>query len=147
MEVIDFIIGEEYALSKHEGGNAIKITIYGELSSRSRRNKFRYLGPLISDDGTCTEIKSKIAVAKNLNNSRRELLSKKMNKDLKKKLIKTFVWSDHVVWKNWLKGRKKEREEEKNGVSCCWTKSKIDETTYEIIKYWTVNWRNCWEIG
>ena len=46
--------------SKREGGNAIKITIGEQVVEQV--NQFRYLGSLMSDDGTCTaEIKSKIA--------------------------------------------------------------------------------------
>ena len=57
-------------------------------------NNFRYFELLILDYGTCTaDIKNRIAIEKNAFNKRRELLSKRMSKDLEKKVIKTIVWS------------------------------------------------------
>ena len=76
---------------KREGGNPINIKIEGQEVEQV--NQFRYLGSLISDDGTCTaEIKSRIAMAKNAFNKRRKLFSKSLSKDLKKKVIMTIVW-------------------------------------------------------
>ena len=50
--------------SKREGDNAINVTIDEQLVDQV--HQFRYLGSLISDDGTCTaKIKSRIAMAKN----------------------------------------------------------------------------------
>ena len=76
--------------SKREGDTAIIITIVGQLEVE----QFRYLESLISNDDTCTtEIKSRIAIAKNVFNRRKELFSNRMSKDLKKIVIKTIVWS------------------------------------------------------
>ena len=75
--------------SKREGGNSIKIMIEGQLVEQV--NKFRFLGTLISDDGICAaETKSKIAMAKNAFNKRRELFSQ-LSKELKKRVIMTIV--------------------------------------------------------
>ena len=48
-------------------------------------NQFRYFRSLISDDGNGTaEIKNRIAIGKNAFNKRRELISKRLSKELKK---------------------------------------------------------------
>ena len=55
--------------------------------------KFRYLGVIITEDGRCdVEIKT-IGMAKGAFNKRRELLSQRMDRKLKKKIIKAVVWS------------------------------------------------------
>ena len=52
------------------------------------------MGSLISDNGTCiTEIKIRIAMAKNAFNKRIELFSKVLSKKLTKNLIMTIIWS------------------------------------------------------
>ncbi|CAF1496207.1 unnamed protein product [Didymodactylos carnosus] len=96
--------------SKKEGGNPVNITIDGQVVEQV--NQFRYLGSLISDDGTClAEIKSRIAMAKKAFNKRRELLTKRMSTKLKKKVIKTVVWSVALygseTWTNWLNEKDK----------------------------------------
>ena len=58
---------------------AINIMIVGHLVEQV--NQFRYLGSLISDK---SEKKSRIALAKNVFNKRRELFSKRLSKQLKK---------------------------------------------------------------
>ena len=60
-------------------------------------NQFRYLGALIIDVVT-TDNKSIIAMAKNDFNKKREFLSIRMKKDLKKKVIKTIFFELRVVW-------------------------------------------------
>jgi len=56
--------------------------------------QFRYLGSLITEEGTCVaEIKSRIAMAKDAFNKRRELLTNRLSKELKKKIVMTLVWS------------------------------------------------------
>ena len=103
--------------SKQEGDNSINITIEGQRVEQV--NQFRYLGSLISDDGTFTaEIKCRIAMSKNAFSKRRELFSKRLSKELKKKVIMSIVWSvalygsetwtlrkyerDGAIWKNQL---------------------------------------------
>src|SRR6218665_2066044 len=74
-----------------KGEGVINITIDGEILEQVER--FRYLGALITSDGRCeTEIKTRIGMAKNAFNQRKELLSKNLNKDIKKKIIKAIIW-------------------------------------------------------
>src|SRR6218665_1243138 len=75
-----------------KGEGEINITIDGETLEQVDR--FRYLGDFITSDGRCeTEIKTRIGMAKNAFNQRKELLSKSLNKDIKKRIIKAIVWS------------------------------------------------------
>ena len=56
--------------------------------------KIRYLGAMITEDGRCdVEIKTRIGMAKDVFNKRRELLTQRMDRKLKKKIIKAVVWS------------------------------------------------------
>ena len=112
--------------SKREGGNSINIMIEGQWVEQV--NQFRYLGSLISDDGTCTaEIKSRIAMAKNAFNKRRELFSKRLSKELKKKVIMTIVWSVALYG------------------SETWTLRKYERDRLEAFEMWT--WRNMENIS
>jgi len=52
------------------------------------------LGSILTNDGRCTcEIKCRIAIAKAAFNKKRTLFTSKMDLDLKKKLVKCYVWS------------------------------------------------------
>jgi len=55
---------------------------------------FKYLGSTMTEDGRCeTEIKVRIALAKEAFSTRRELLTKSFRKEVKKKIVKTLLWS------------------------------------------------------
>jgi len=74
------------------GEGVINITIDGEILEQVER--FRYLGAFITSDVRCeTEIKIRIGMAKNAFNQMKELLSKNLNKDIKKRIIKAIIWS------------------------------------------------------
>jgi hypothetical protein len=50
---------------------------------------FKYLGSMLTNDGRCTrEIKSRIAMAK-----KKTLFTSKLDLNLRKKLIKCYIWS------------------------------------------------------
>ena len=54
----------------------------------------KYLGSMLTDDERCTcEIKSKIAMAKAAFNKKKNLFTSKLDLNLKKKLVKCYVWS------------------------------------------------------
>src|SRR6476469_9097243 len=56
-------------------------------------SKFRYLGSLISEDGKCfDDVKTRIGIAKDAFNKRKDLLTRSIRVDLKKRLVKTLVW-------------------------------------------------------
>ena len=53
-----------------------------------------YLGSMITNDGRCTrEIKSRIAMAKAAFSKKKTLFTSKLNLNLRKKLLKCYVWS------------------------------------------------------
>ena len=55
---------------------------------------FRYLGHTLTEDGRCeTEIKCRIAQAKESFGDRKELLTKNLKKSTKVKIVKTLVWT------------------------------------------------------
>jgi hypothetical protein len=55
---------------------------------------FKCLGSMLTNDGRCTcEIKSRIAMAKAAFNKKRALFTSIMNLELRKKLVKCYIWS------------------------------------------------------
>ena len=55
---------------------------------------FKYLGSVLTRDGYCTrEIKMRIAIAKEAFNRKMSLLTRKLNNELEKKLIRSHIWS------------------------------------------------------
>ena len=77
-------------VSKKDGGT-VSIMIDGQRVEQVKT--FKYLGSVIAEDGRCMDdIKQRIGCAKDAFNKRKELLSKSMNKVLKKRLVKVLVW-------------------------------------------------------
>jgi len=55
---------------------------------------FKYLGSILTNDGRCTcEIKCRIAMAKAAFNKKRALFTSTLDLELRKKLVKCYVWS------------------------------------------------------
>ena len=78
-------------VSKNEG-EVIKITVDGRIIEQV--SSFKYLGSVISEDGRSNkEVITRIALAKEAFNRRRELLTKSWNRGLKKRMVKILVWS------------------------------------------------------
>jgi len=58
---------------------------------------FKYLGSILTDDGRCTcEIKSRITMAKAAFNKKKNLFTSKLHLNLRKKLVKYYVWNMSV---------------------------------------------------
>ena len=75
-----------------KGGGKIVIYVNGERIEQV--TKFKYLGALVTEDGKCdVEIRSRLAMATDAFNKRKELLSRRMNIDTKKRVVKALVWS------------------------------------------------------
>ena len=56
--------------------------------------QFCYLGSMITTDAKChVEIKRRIAMGKDAFYKRKELMRGKLNKNLKKRIIKSMIWS------------------------------------------------------
>jgi len=55
---------------------------------------FKYLGSLLTEDGRCTcEIKSRIAMAKAAFNKKKNIFTRKLDLNLRKRLVRCYVWS------------------------------------------------------
>jgi len=55
---------------------------------------FKYLGSMLTNDGRSTrEIKSRIAMAKAAFNKKKALFTSKLDLNLRKKLVKCYIWS------------------------------------------------------
>src|SRR6478609_11429270 len=75
-----------------EMGERVNITVEGQ--SVEQVSKFRYLGSIISEDGRCLDdVKTRIGMAKDAFKKRKELLTRSIREDLRKRLVKTLVWS------------------------------------------------------
>src|SRR4029077_425302 len=78
-------------VSKNVGGE-LNITINGNRIEQV--SCFKYLGTTMTEDGRCEiEIKTRIALAKEAFNNRKELLTKRFSKVVKEKIVKTLVWT------------------------------------------------------
>ena len=55
---------------------------------------YKYFGSMLTNDGRCTrEIKSRIAMAKAAFSKKKTLFTSKLDLNLRKKLIKCYIWS------------------------------------------------------
>jgi len=73
-------------------GDEISILINGKKIDQVQ--SFKYLGSTMTEDGKCeTEIKIRIALAKETFSKRKELLTKRFSKNVKKKIVKTLIWT------------------------------------------------------
>jgi hypothetical protein len=89
---------------------------------------FDYLGSMITNDARCTrEIKSRIAMAKAAFNKKKNLFTSKLDLNLRKKLIKCYIWSIALY-----------------GAEM-WTLRKIDQTYLESFEVWC--WRRMEKIS
>ena len=99
---------------------------------------FKYLGSTITNNGECTnDIRTRIALAKAAFNSRRSLLTGKLDLKLKKKLVKCYVWSVALYGAETWTLRKKERNYLEAFEMWCWRRmekiSYMDRITNEEV--------------
>jgi HJR/Mrr/RecB family endonuclease len=79
-------------LVSKEAGKKMKIVIDGKEVEQVDR--FKYLGSMLTEDGkSMTDIKVRVAMAKEAFGKRSELLVRKMSKKVKKRIVKCLVWS------------------------------------------------------
>jgi hypothetical protein len=89
---------------------------------------FNYLGSMITNDARCTrEIKSRIAMAKAAFNKKRNLFTSKLDLNLRKKLVKCYIWSITLY-----------------GAET-WTLRKMDQNYLESFEMWC--WRRMEKIS
>src|SRR6476619_6464806 len=73
------------------GGERVNITVEGQ--STEQVHKFRYLDSLISEGGRCLDdVKTRIGMTKDAFNKRKELLTRSIRVNIRKRLVKTLVW-------------------------------------------------------
>ena len=59
-----------------------------------KKKCYKYLGSMLTNDGRCTcESKSRIAMAKAAFSKKKTLFTRKLELNLRKKLIKCYIWS------------------------------------------------------
>lgn len=106
-------------------------------------SQFKYLGAMITEDGRSEkEVKVRIAMAKNTFSKRRELLTRNMSREVKKKIVKTVVWSVALFGcETWT--LRKEEIRRLNALEMwmwrrmekiSWTERKTNEEVLHIIK-------------
>ena len=67
---------------------------YWHISWSESLESFKYLGSILTNDGRCTcEIKCRIAMAKAAFNKKRTLFTSTLDLELRKKLVKCYIWS------------------------------------------------------
>ena len=123
-----------------KGDGAVNITLEGQKVEQVM--KFKYLGSWITADGRCElEVKSRIGMAKAAFAKRKELLTKKMNRCVKKKIIKTVIWSTALyAAETWM--LKKEETRRLNALEMwlwrrmekiSWTAKKTNEEVLQVV--------------
>jgi hypothetical protein len=61
--------------------------------------EFNYLGRMITNDARCArEIKARIAMAKAAFNKKKTLFTSKLDLELRKKLVKCYIWSSIALY-------------------------------------------------
>ena len=77
----------------HKVGTSVKVNIKIDGQSIEQVKCFKYLGSNITEDGrSLVDVKSRIALAKDAFNKRKELLTKGLSKKLKKRMVKILIW-------------------------------------------------------
>ena len=108
-----------------KGGGTVKIIIDGQQVEQVQH--FQYLGTWISDDGRCErEIKARIGIAKETFRNHKELLTRNFSKTLKRKIVKTVIWTTVLY-----------------GAEC-WTLKKEEVRKLEAFEMWV--WRRMEKI-
>jgi hypothetical protein len=85
---------------------------------------FNYLGSMITSDARCTrEIKSRIAMAKAAFNKKKNLFTSKLELNLRKKLIKCYIWSIALYGAETWTLRKMDQKYLESFEMWCWRRS------------------------
>jgi hypothetical protein len=93
---------------------------------------FKYLGSVLTNDGVYTcEIKSRIALTKVAFNNKWALFTSKMDLEMKKKLVKCYIWSIALyVAETWMLWAVDQKHVESFGMWCWRRLKKISWTNH-----------------
>jgi len=73
---------------------AFSLQTFGSVYAGKNVESFKYLGNILTNDGGCScEIKCRIAMAKAAFNKKRALFTSTLELELRKKLVKCYIWS------------------------------------------------------
>ena len=83
---------------KNKSNENLKTAVCSNSYDRSKRLEnvvcFKYLGSMLTNGGRCTgEIKCRIAMTKAAFNKKKTLFTSTLNLNLRKKLVKCYIWS------------------------------------------------------
>jgi len=120
-------------------GKKMKITINGHKVEQVRQ--FVYLGNAIREDCKChEEVKHQIAIGKEAFSKRRKLLRRKMKLELKKRIVKTLIWSMVLYAAETWTLRKVDIQRLESFETWIWSETWIWRKLMNIC--WTEHWSN-----
>jgi len=97
----------------------VKIII--EQNQLENVESFKYLGSILTNNGRCTcEIKCRIAMAKAAFNKKRALFTSTLGLELRKKLVKCYVWSIALYGAETWTLRAVDQKHLESFEMCCW---------------------------
>jgi hypothetical protein len=155
---------------KNKSNENFKTTISSKNYDRPKQLEnvecFKYLGSILTNDGKCTcEIKCRIAIAKATFNKMRTLFTSTLDLEMRKKLVKCYVWSIALYGAETWTLRAVDQKYLKSFETWCWRRmDKISWTDHvrnedvllkeqrnilHEIRKWKANWighnlcRNC----
>jgi len=93
---------------------------------------FKHLGSILTNDGRCTcEIKCRIAMAKAAFNKKRALFTSTLHLELRKKLVKCYIWSIALYGaETWTLRAVDQKHLESFEMWCWWRMEKISWTDH-----------------
>jgi hypothetical protein len=90
-------IGRKYGMEINiDKSQVMTVSLQIKVNNRELKevDHFKYLGSVLTRDGYCTkEIKMRIVIVKEAFNRKISLLTSKLNIELKKKLVRCYIWN------------------------------------------------------
>jgi len=110
-------------------------------------NPSKYLGSILTNEGRCTcEIKCRIAMAKAAFNKRRTLFTSTLDLELRKKLVKCYIWSIALYGAETWTLRALDQKHLESFEMWCWRRmekiSWTDHVRNEDVLLWVKEQRN-----
>jgi len=94
---------------------------------------FKYLGSILTNDGRCTcEITCRIAMAKPAFNKKRALFTSTWDLELRKKLVKCYIWSMALYGAETWTFRTVDQKHLESFEMCCWRRMEKNSWTDHV---------------